>query len=253
MYTRTVIALCLFHIIIGIKRYSSGYLDGYYCLSDYFKTTTVISPHICTLLCMASARCHVLAYNYKLQLCSLGQKPCVIAKANQDHMTMVLRDSVDQDCLVWNQWDGSSDLPRATRSDKSVRSVARKVQGNNIYPGSMNAPLPGNGGAFFAIDGSEIMFLDAELLSVHPNCSLAWMQYTVGEPLPKRAVVIGNMEGRNVYSTRVDFTSDQTFGYYVEGDPAGYYCDYGGRESFDFDILIHVWWKYLNCLRPRDG
>ena len=60
-----------------------------------------------------------------------------------------MRDSVDQDCLVWNQWDGSSDLPRAARSDKSVRSVARKVQGNKMYAGTMNAPLPGNGGAFF--------------------------------------------------------------------------------------------------------
>ena len=145
---KTVIILCLSDIIVGITRFSNGYLGGYYCESDYFKTTTVISPHICTLLCMASAKCHVLAYNHKLQLCSLGQKPCVIANANQDHMAMVLQDSMDQNCLVWNQWDGSSEIPRAVRSDKLVRSVARKVQGNYIYAGTMNAPLPGDGSAF---------------------------------------------------------------------------------------------------------
>ena len=93
------------------------------------------------------------------------------------------RDSVDHNCLVWNQWDGSSEIPRAVRSDKLTRSVARKVQENEIYPGPMNAPSPGSDRACFVSDGSVIMFRDAEILSVHPNCSLAWVPYTAEEPL----------------------------------------------------------------------
>ena len=31
---------------------------------------------------------------------------------------------------------------------------------------------------------------DAEMLNVHLNCSMAWMPYTVGEPLPQRVIVL---------------------------------------------------------------
>ena len=245
--------ICLINSTGGMTMFSNGYLDGYHCVSEYFKTIPNISQHICTLVCMESEPCFVLAYNHQRHICFLGQKPCAIAEPREDYVMMVLRHNVEQECLVWNQWDRSNDLPRVVRSKFAPRGVARKVQGNTIHVGTMN--VPDNGFAYFVSNGINIEVIDAELLSVHTNCSLAWMPYKVGDPLPKRAVVTGSLKGREAYSIRVGSHSSETFGCYLEGDPAGYYPYHGYRESLNFDILIRVWWmipqlnnsKQLNC------
>ena len=230
------ITICLINATVGKTRFTRGYLAGYYCVSDYFKTVHNISQHICTLLCMDSELCYVLAYHHHSHICSLGHKPCVIAEPREDYLTMVLRNDVE--CLVWHQWDKSRDSPRVVRSGSMTRSVARKVDGNTIYVGVMNAPWPGNGNGYFVVEGMETEMTGGESLSVHPNCSLAWAPYTVGEPLPKWAVITGIIDGRAAYSIQVE--SDETFGGYIAGDPTGFYGHYGFHECLGFDVLIHV-------------
>ena len=232
------IASCVINATVAIAKFSHGYLGGYYCVRDYFKTIFNISRHICTLSCMDSDACFLLAYHHQRYTCSLGHKPCVIAEAREHHTTMVLRANLEQNCLVWNQWDTFNDFPRVVSSDTSPRSVARNMQETSIFVGTMN--YPGDGVSFFAIGGNEIMYQDSEPLSVHPNCSLAWMPYTVGDPLPKRAMATGNIEGRVAYSIRVGSLYDETFGFYYKGEQAGYYGHYGYHEVLDFDVLINV-------------
>ena len=165
--------------------------------------------------------------------------PWVIAEAREHHMTMVLWHNLEQNCLVWNQWDRFNDFPRIVRSGTSPRSVALNVQETSIFVGTMN--YPGDGVAFFAIQGKEIGYQDSELLSVHPTCSLAWMPYSPrGDPLPKRAVATGNIEGHVAYSTRVGSLYDETFGFYYKGERAGYYGHYGYHEVLNIDVLISV-------------
>ena len=231
------IVSCVINATVAIAKFSHGYLDGFYCVSDYFKTIFNSSQHICTL-CMDSGGCFVLAYHHQRHICSVGHEPCVIGKAREHHMTMVLRDNLKQSCLVWNQWDRFNDFPRVVRSGTSPRSVARNVQEASIFVGAMNCP--GDGEAFFAIEGKEISYQDSEPLSVHPNCSLAWMPYSVGDPLPKRAVATGNIEGRVAYSIQVGSLYDETFGIYYKGKRAGYYGHYGFQEVLEFDVLIGV-------------
>ena len=231
------IVSCVINATIAITKFSHGYLDGYYCVSDYFKTMFNISQHICTLSCMDSDACFVLAYHHRRHICSLGHEPCVIA-AREHHMTMVLRHNLEQNCLVWNQWDRFNDFQGVVRSGTSPLSVARNVQETSIFIGTMN--YPGDGVSFFAIEGYEIGYQDTEPLSVHPTCSLAWMPYTVGYPLPKRAVATGNIEGRVAYSIQVGSLYDETFGFYYKGEQAGYYGHYGFQEVIDFDVFISV-------------
>ena len=100
---------------------------------------------------MDSDACFVLAYHHQRHTCSLGYKPCVIAEAREHHPTMMLRDNLEQNCLVWNQWNNFNNFPRVVSSDTSPRSVARNVQNTSIFVGTMN--YPGDGVAFFAIGG----------------------------------------------------------------------------------------------------
>ena len=190
---------------------------------------------------MDSEWCFVLAYHHQRLSCSLGRNPCAIAEPHKHYTTMVLRNNVEQECLIWNQWDGSSDFPRIARSNHNFRSVARKVQQTSSYIGIMNAVLPGNGKAYFAINGRETELSDAEMLRVHPYCSLAWVPYTVGQPFPKRAVITGsNIGSHATYSIRMGSFSAETFGFYIEGDPVGHYSHYGCHEALEFDVLIRV-------------
>ena len=186
MYKKLII-FCLINTAVCNARsmFSHGYLGGYYCVTDYFKVITNISQHICTHSCMDSEWCFVLAYHHQRLSCSLGRNPCAIAEPHKHYTTMVLRNNVEQECLIWNQWDGSSDFPRIARSKYNFRSVARKVQQTSTYIGIMNAVLPGNGKAYFAINGRETELSDAEMLRVHPKCSLAWVPYTTGQPFSK--------------------------------------------------------------------
>ena len=241
MGKKLFIIICLINATVGMKRFSHGYLDRYYCASDYFKTIPNISQYICTLLCMDPEACFVSAYHRQRHICFLGQKPCAIAEPREDYVMMVLRTGAEQECLVWNQWDRSSDLPRVVRSNFIQRSVARKVQGSTIHVGTMNAPAPGNGYGYFAVNGMEKVYPDAEPLSVHPNCSLAWMPYTVGDSLPNRAVVTGNIEGREAYSIRTGSSSTECFGVYLKEEAVGFYIRDGYHRVLDFDILIRVW------------
>ena len=240
MYTKLFTVLCYIDAAVAITKFSHGYLSGYYCTSDYFKTITNISQHICTLICMASKSCFVIAYQQQRHICSLGETPCVIAKPHQHYMTMVLRNAVNQECLIWNQWDGSSDFPRAVRSIFAARSVARKVQINIIHVGAMNAPGPGDGKAYFAIGGKETRLSDAEILSAHPNCSFAWMPYTVGDPFPKRAIATGSINRRVTYSIRVGSSSAESFGFFRQGDTVGHYTYFGYHLVLDFHVLVCV-------------
>ena len=183
---------------------------------------------------MDSNACFLLAYQQQRHICSLGEKPCAIAEPRGDYMTMVLRNDVAQECLVWDQWDGSSDLPRAVRSNFVPRVVARKVQGNTIYVGTMNAPRPGNGYGYFAINGMIEEIQDAEALSVHPNCTLAWMSYTPGDPLPKQAVVTGSIEGREAYSIRTGSSTAETFWFILRE------IQLGTMELMRFSISMYL-------------
>ena len=115
--------------------------------------------------------------------------------------------------------------------------------GENIYIGHVDLPeLPGT--AFFPIDGSEVPEVtNYEVLSVSPNCSLAWMPYTTGDTVPAAALKLGYVTGVGpTYSVRVhrpDMNTDK-FGVYATGDTAAYYPYFGAASATEVDILVQV-------------
>ena len=101
-----------------------------------------------------------------------------------------------------------------------------------------------NAAGYFPIDGNEERkTIDYELLSVSPNCSLAWMPYTTGNTVPAAALKLGYVTGKGpTYSIRVyrpDLNTDK-FGMYAAVDKIAYYPYKGARSATEVDILIQV-------------
>ena len=78
-----------------------------------------------------------------------------------------------------------------------------------------------------------------ELLVVSPSCSLAWVPYKVGDPLPDGAQQTGILNGVAVYSMLVPIREwrFERFGFYVVGDIVGHYI-WSGEIIGTLDMYI---------------
>ena len=113
----------------------------------------------------------------------------------------------------------------------------------NIYLGHVTTPSRAKP-AYFPVDGNEVREnTNYELLSVSPNCSLAWIPYTTGDTVPAAAQKLGYVTGVGpTYSVRVyrpDLNTDK-FGMYAAGDSVAYYPFMGVQSATEVDILVKV-------------
>ena len=74
-------------------------------------------------------------------------------------------------------------------------------------------------------------------MAMYPSCTVAWVTYNAGEILPRGAIVMGYWNGKACYSTRHLVGSEQSFGWYVEGNDVATYAYFGRKTSAVFGIL----------------
>ena len=224
--------------ISAMLKYTQPPLNGFHCLNDSYSFQRNISGLSqaqagCVRQCLLLDECTILMYNPWDAVCVLGSQPCAMAVPHSQLMTMVFRREENLECLIpkpVNELNSGSRLITIwTR-----KSLARLERGGNIFVGSGKTPR-GNDLGFFWFDGEAIsQTTDHVLLTVSPWCSVAWLKYTVGEPIPPRAMLCGKWNDMPVYTLRRKLkTGTYKFSMYVIGYPI--------ETSVSTDILIRVW------------
>ena len=175
----------------------------------------------------------------------MGSELCITAESRLHSSMMVFRQKEVETCVSWMSPLYNPAVPRRlveTRPHQSrPGAVGRMVVGENIYIGHVDKP---NAAGYFPIDANEDReTTNYEILSVSPNCSLAWMPYITGDTVPVAALKLGYVTGKGpTYSIRVnrlDLNTDK-FGVYATGDNVAYYYFFGSQSATEVDILVQV-------------
>ena len=222
------------------EMYTNKPLDGYYCDGGYSTMDGNITQKLCTRACLISQVCATMAYNPVNGACLLAALPCVVARKQGEFMLMVFRKQEHVNCAVWVQ-DESGVIPGRILS-LGDSHVGRVYNNGDLLVGNANQPGQ-NWNTYIAREGQQIYFPTEDLLTVHPNCTMAWLPYNAGDSLPSKAVATGGLaNGRRLYSS-LSFhapANKWVIGTYAEGDTAAYYAYDGSNAVTLFDILVVV-------------
>ena len=208
-------------LIADSVQYTQFPLNGFHCLDGsytWLSNMSGLDQARCVRDCLWSEECTMLMYNPWEGMCVLGSQPCVLAEPYSQLMTQIFRQVEDPECLALkavSELDSGSRLIKV----KNGNSLARLDLDGNSYIGSSNTP--GNNLGYFKFDGNDFGGRnDHVLLTLSPWCSVAWLPYTDGEPIPSRAVVCGRWNGKPIYMLKISTTDGNfEYGMYVIGYP----------------------------------
>ena len=182
-----------------------------------------------------------MSYNPVTSTCLLAEQPCVKAEKRDDFMLMIFRPQEHVDCVVWVR-DKYGVVPHRMLTGPHNGQVGRVSVGNDLLVGQ--AGLHGqNWHTYIAHNGNQIYFRNEDLLTVHHNCTVAWLPYKAGDTLPMNAITTGMLaNGRRLHSSISWYAAVSLWriGSYAEGDTAAYFAHSGSNAVTEFDILVFV-------------
>ena len=156
-------------------RYTSRPLNGFYCNGKMYRPPFAGIQASCVHACITSPSCSAMSYNPVTSTCLLNKQPCVKAQKHDHYMLMTFRHQENQDCVVWVR-DKYGVVPDRMLTGPNNAHVGRVTVGNDLLVGL--AGYPGqNLNTYIAHNGNQIYFRNEDLLTVHPNCTVAWVPY----------------------------------------------------------------------------
>ena len=182
-----------------------------------------------------------MSYNPVTSTCLLAAQPCVKAEKHDEFMLMIFRELEHVDCVVWVR-DQSGVVPDRMLTGQHNAQVGRVVVGKDLLVGQAYKPGE-NWNTYMAHNGNQIVVQNEDLLTVHPNCTVAWVPYKARDALPMNAIVTGMLaNGRRLYSSLSWYAAVGYWriGSYAEGDTAAYFAHGGSNAVTEFDILVSV-------------
>ena len=223
----------------GIIGYTHRPLDGHFCNTGLYRNVGQLNQLACTRSCIISTTCMFLMYNPHNKTCFhlQGSQPCHLATPNPEIMIMRFRPSLHEKCLVPSQHHNDR---LVVTSSGLQRVLSRKYKDGVLCLGvsdnHANSP--------FHFAGPDVTTVcpdvPKEIMAVHPACTVAWVIYNAGEILPRGAIVMGYSNGKPCYGTRHLISSEQSFGWYVEGNDVATYDYFDRKTSAVFGILTSV-------------
>ena len=222
-------------------RYTNQPLDGYFCDGYQHFTGNKANENICKQACFTSPKCGAMSFNPVDGTCLLATQPCALARKHTEYRLMVFRKEEQVQCAVWVR-DQAGIVPTRMVANENGRLVARVAVDGNVLVGVADKPGQ-NWKTYIAHEGREIFYPNQEFLTVHPNCTMAWIPYTAGDVLPRNAIATGRLaNGRRLYSIKSWHAPGRVWvnGVYPEGDTEAYYPYYGSNAVSKFDILVLV-------------
>ena len=214
---------------------------GYYCPDDELSSLE-IPLHHCILHCLQMKDCTALNYNNYVGLCVLLPAPCTLAYQRKGMEYAVFTGRKHSQCLKWVPVRRSDD--RVVKSHDGYLSCRLKVH-NGTFLGHYSEPIR----RCWATDGEveyDSRSNPSEILTVSPECTVGWVNYTAGTPLPPSAVMAGqSYAGENLYVVMHMLPiHDGHFitGYYNVGLGMGYVVAFRTpRPTMVMDLLILLW------------
>ena len=196
---------------------------GRYC-PGVGTVTPDLLPHQCRYLCLQSVTCKAYNYNATIKTCTRFTSPCPKAFSDPDMAFMVVRETPVNQCYEWVLYSPGDPVDeRMIQTDTYWHIMSRlKVYGNDVvcfFTSVSNtcwATLAG-------VEYSTRQGHQCERLRVVEGCTITWVSYTAGEPLPPNAVIGGVLANGDVpYVVKFDCCIVRTIlvniaGYYVEG------------------------------------
>ena len=182
-----------------------------------------------------------MSYNPVTSACLLTEQPCVKAEKHDDFMLMIFRHQEHVDCVVWVR-DRYGVMPDRMLTGPDDAQIGRIKVGSDFLVGQAYKPGK-NWNTYIAHLGNQIYFRNEDFLTVHPNCTVAWVPYKAGDTLPMNAIVTGMLANDlRLYSSLSWHAAAGLWrvGSYAEEDTAAYYAHGGSNAVTEFDVLISV-------------
>ena len=196
---------------------------------------TSLPPHICTLECMRRQDCLFTNYNTASNYCLLIDDKCMQWEENNEFELRYFG-LPRQKCVSWAPVSVFN--PTLVVSYAGSTYTGRWRDALNAVPGKF---VPTHGAIYLAMGDSTPAFSEGiEVLQVHPECEVTWLDYTAGELIPDGAVVGGYLasgDGTNLYVIRAQVSIDDQFGYYDPDTKWGYVAT-GAINFTKMDIMV---------------
>ena len=186
----------------GEKAYSFKAVNfpnvGYFCAADGLLTLD-IPPWHCKLRCLQMQNCAALNYNKTTGLCVVLHTPCPLASRWESMEYTMFTGKNHNQCLKWVPFTGSNPT-----SDRVVESpdgflACRLHVRTGLFLGHYHKGAK----MCWVTDGNiqhDSRNNPAEILTISPECTIGWVNYTAGTPLPPSVIVAGHSyTGDNLY------------------------------------------------------
>ena len=217
--------------------------NGRYC-TGVGTVTRKLLPHQCRFMCLQSAICKAYNYNTTSETCTRFTSPCPQAIGDPVMEFVVFRETFAKQCYEWVPYSPGDTLDeRMISTDTSVIIVARlEVDGNHLvcyffYDSACYCSLG-------PTQYSNTQGYPCDRLRVVEGCTVFWVPYTAGEPIPTQAVIGGSMANGDVaYVIKFGHlhTDGQVWdiaGYYVEGTPQAISPFHGVHYSTNVMMMV---------------
>ena len=160
--------------------------DGHRCVTASKRYTIIqnVPARLCTHICMQRENCNIINYNHEGRYCQLTSEVCL--KIVEDPVFTV----IDFSCLRWVTIANVVD-EMLILCNKQLRSfTSRLVLQSDILVGTCYK----KGDYTFVwknVTGWKSGDYNGEILQILPWCSVIWIPYVPGDPIPVGAVVGG--------------------------------------------------------------
>ena len=212
----------------------------YYCPVDGLRVLK-IQPRHCILHCLQMQECVALNYNKADGLCTLQPAPCTLALRMDGMQYMISNNRNHDQCLKWVPFTGSN--PSSDRVVTSTHGyLACRLQINSgIFIGHYSERWQ----RCWVINGNiqhDSRSNPSEILTIASECTVGWVSYTSGTPLPPNAMMAWHsFAGDSLYVMMLTLLDPLPIlmGYYNVGSSRGYATFHTTAHTFIMmDLMI---------------
>ena len=176
-----ILSSCPITVWLCMQKITNAPLNGFHCGGRNHTVNGNNAKGACTHACITSTECSSLSFNHVTETCVLSEVPCVTATRLNGFELMIFRDQQDVNCAVW-----VPDEPGVLDNNRLLY-----VKNNGVGRVSVNGDLlvgradkPGQNWNTYIPQPStdiQVWYRTQELLTVHPDCTMAWVPHTAGE------------------------------------------------------------------------
>ena len=193
---------------------------GRFCIGEGTVIRNLL-PRQCRHVCLQSATCKAYNYNVTGGTCTRFTSPCPQAYSDPIMEFVVFRETPTNKCYEWVSYSRGDPLDeRMIATDSPWCIVARlQVNGNDV----VSYMIPKKRKCIGTFEGTEYnsVLYQCERLRVMEGCTIFFVPYTAGSPLPSRVVIGGVIANGDVaYVVKFDIIHNgnkSISGYYIEG------------------------------------